>query len=92
MLLQSHNGILRLLPALPRSGPPARRAACGPPAGAVVDLDWHDGRLIRARILVRRPARAREFTVPRASGKPGLVAQDTGLTVPSAQHGDGGRS
>jgi len=53
MLLQSHEGVMRLLPALPKSW--ASGSATGLRArggGVAVDLQWADRELIQARIVV----------------------------------------
>ncbi|HZU56006.1 MAG TPA: glycoside hydrolase family 95 protein [Actinocrinis sp.] len=56
MLLQSHNGVLRLLPALPGDHWP-NGVARGLRArgGVVVDLRWQHGELRQARLTTSRP-------------------------------------
>ena len=75
MLLQSQLGDVHLLPALPaawRTGHVSGLVARG---GFVVDMDWRDGRLTRARVLSRTgaPLKLRTngpVTVKAISGKP----------------------
>ena len=61
MLLQSHQGYLHLLPALPPAWPQGTvRGLCGR-GGYVVDIAWQNGALVSARVLARHggPCRVR---------------------------------
>jgi alpha-L-fucosidase 2 len=50
LLVQSHGGALRLLPALPSAWSDGDAQGIGARTGLVVDLAWHDGLLASARL------------------------------------------
>ena len=51
MLIQSHEGVIELLPALPSAIPSGQLKGFRVRGGAVVDLEWKDSRPVKARII-----------------------------------------
>jgi alpha-L-fucosidase 2 len=77
MLLQSHAGVIDLLPALPRAWPAGSARGLRARGGFTVDLEWSDGRLTKALVVADRDAPCRVTYAPEAltiAGSGGAVA------------------
>jgi alpha-L-fucosidase 2 len=89
-LLQSHRGVIELLPALPPSLPDGRVTGLLARPGVVVDLEWADGRLVEA--VLRRPdtaASGAADAAPAPAPAPGPCGRDSALTLGVSYSGHG---
>ncbi|MFE9428809.1 glycoside hydrolase N-terminal domain-containing protein [Kitasatospora sp. NPDC006697] len=90
MLLQSHNGVLRLLPALPPAWADGEVRGLRARGGVTVDLTWRQGRLTGADLLVTREGPV-ELRLPADALRP-VLTDHTGSSVPlEPVPGDGRR-
>ena len=64
MLVQSHAGKLRLLPALPKAWPGGRVTGLRARGNLVVDLEWKNGRAVSARLQAGSDAKVRLIAPP----------------------------
>jgi alpha-L-fucosidase 2 len=79
MLLQSHEGEIALVPALPAAWPAGTVTGLRARGGFGVDLEWRDGRVIRATITSALGGRCR------VRGAAGLVVTSAGRPVAVAR-------
>lgn len=84
LLLQSHAGEIEILPALPAAWPGGSVGGLRARGGATVDIAWHGGRLVEARLRVERVA-----TLRVRHGRVAVAAWRMGETTPLAEAVDG---
>ncbi len=82
MLIQSHEGTIQLLPALPTEWPDGKVTGLKARGGFIVDIEWAEGKLVKATITSARgePCRIRANTAISISGANTKTADDTVLT------------
>jgi alpha-L-fucosidase 2 len=85
MLLQSHSGVIAILPALPSAWPEGRYRGLRARGDVEVDASWKDGRAVSATL---RPAAAGEFKLRPPHGQRIAKIQSGGRIV-KATEGDG---
>ncbi|WP_051709043.1 glycosyl hydrolase family 95 catalytic domain-containing protein [Streptomyces sp. NRRL S-350] len=89
-LLQSHNGVLRLLPALPPSWPGGDVRGLRARGGLTVGLSWRRGVLTGAELRAARDTLI-DLHLPERGGHPVLTDQAGRLVAAALAPGDGRR-
>jgi len=82
MLIQSHGGVIRLLPALPDAWPNGKVTGLRARGGVTVDIEWKEGKVTNYRITakeqqpvkVRANGELKTVTAEKSCSSPGLTA------------------
>lgn len=83
MLLQSHAGVVRILPALPKAWPSGSFRGLRARGGLELDLEWSNGRATRATLCASQDAPIR-LAVP--VGQSIAAVKDTRGPIPTTPH------
>ena len=86
MLLQSHEGVIRLLPALPKAWPEGSFRGLRARGGVELDLAWKDGKATSATL---RPSRDGEVRVAAPAGQKVAAIRTGRRLVPLTSGADG---
>jgi alpha-L-fucosidase 2 len=84
MLLQSHSGVIAILPALPSAWPEGRFHGLRARGNVEVDASWKSGRVVSGAL---RPGVAGEFQLRPPRGQRIARIQSGGRTIPIAESG-----
>ena len=86
MLLQSHAGVVRLLPALPKAWPQGSFRGLRARGGLEIDLEWKDGRATKATLRASQDGEVR-LAVP--AGQKVASLQNGRRFVPMVRNAEG---
>jgi alpha-L-fucosidase 2 len=86
MLLQSHAGVVRLLPALPKAWPQGSFRGLRARGGLEIDLEWKDGRATKATLRASQDGEVR-LAVP--AGQKVVSIQNGRRFVPMVRNAEG---
>jgi alpha-L-fucosidase 2 len=86
MLLQSHAGVVRLLPALPKAWPQGSFRGLRARGGLEIDLEWKDGRATKATLRASQDGEVR-LAVP--AGQKVVSIQNNRRFVPMVRNAEG---
>jgi alpha-L-fucosidase 2 len=89
MLVQSHAGVLRLLPAIPKAWPTGSFRGLKARGGLEVDLTWHEGRATQATL---HAAASTTVTLAIPSGQSIATLQEGARTLKPTRNPDGSLS
>lgn len=88
-LVQSHDGTLALLPALPPQWPGGAVRGLRARGGVIVDIEWSGGRLVRARLRATARTATMRVTGPRGPVGTYDLAPGATVTIDGAVPADG---
>jgi alpha-L-fucosidase 2 len=88
MLVQSHRGLIRILPALPSAWPEGEARGLRARGNVEVDIAWRDGKVVRVAL---RPGRSGEYHLYADVFGSAFAIEDLSEGAPVAVAGDGRR-